>query len=95
MFDADNEMNRVIAHFICRDFWLEIECPESAVTASPDVQFWIQIKNTLARKIDNPQVRVAGAQHAVLRRMWKIATQPRCSYSTGRAMYLRNDCSLR
>jgi hypothetical protein len=88
-------MNRVIAHFICRDFWLEIKCPESAVTTSPDVQFWIQIKNTLARKIDNPQVRVAGAQNAVLRRMWKIATHPPALYSTGRAMYLRNDCSLR
>src|SRR5439155_2867912 len=67
---AYDEMDRVIAYLVCRDFWLEIECPKSAVTTSDRVKFWIQIENPLAGKIDN-------SHHAVLHGMWEIAAQSR------------------
>jgi hypothetical protein len=37
-----------------------------------------QDKNALARQIDNPQVRITGALHAILCRPGKITVQSRC-----------------
>lgn len=58
MLESHDEMLRVFPHFVGRDFRFEIKRPKRAVTASFRIQLWVQIKNALARKIDNPQVGV-------------------------------------
>jgi hypothetical protein len=54
-------MNGVIAHFVRRDLRFEVEGPKTAVPAANCIEFWIEIKDARARKIDNPKVRITGA----------------------------------
>jgi hypothetical protein len=56
MLETHNEVHCIAAHFVRRDFWLEIKCAEAAVTTASRVKFWVEIEDPLARKIDNPQV---------------------------------------
>src|SRR5439155_20422256 len=70
-------MDRIIPHFVRGNFWFEIECPKTAVTAADNIKLWIEVKNALTRHVNNAQVGVTGTQHATSGRMRKIAIQPR------------------
>jgi hypothetical protein len=72
---AGDEMNRVITHFVGRNFWLEIKRAKAAVAAADRIKFRIEVKNAFARKIDNPQIRITGMHDTPLCRPWKIAAQ--------------------
>ena len=78
VLEAGDEMNRIIAHFVGRNFWLEIKCAKAAVAAADRVKFRIEIKNAFARKIDNSQIGITGTHHAPLRRAREIAIQSCC-----------------
>lgn len=77
MLEANNEMNRVIAHFVGREFRFEIKCAERAISTSYRVKFRIETEDALARKIDNPQVGIARSLNLAVGRSWKIAAQAR------------------
>ena len=76
MLEAHDQMNGVIAHFVCRDFRFEIECSKTAISTANGIKFWIEIKDARGRKIDNPKVRVTGALSFVVGGTRKIAVQP-------------------
>jgi hypothetical protein len=56
MFESNNQMHGLIAHLVRVDFWFEIECAETAVTAPGNIKLWIEIEYPLARQIDNAQI---------------------------------------
>src|SRR5207245_9570121 len=56
VLEANDEMHRVIAHFVGRCFRLEIKRAETAVAAPRRIKFWVQIKYALALQIDYAQV---------------------------------------
>src|SRR5947199_1460784 len=70
-------MHSVIAYLIRIDFWFEIECAETAVTAPGDVKLWIEVKNALARKIDNAQIGITGSLNMTFGSAREIAIQSR------------------
>src|SRR5947207_13139147 len=70
-------MNGVIANLVRRDFRFEIEGAKTAVATAKSIKFWIQIKDTRGRKIDNQKVRITGALNFVTGSPRKIAAQPR------------------
>src|SRR5438552_323161 len=69
-------MNGVIANLVRRDFRFEIEGAKTAVATAKGIKFWIEIKDTRGRKIDNPKVRITGALNFAPGSPRKIATQP-------------------
>src|SRR2546430_4165310 len=69
-------MNGVIANLVRRDFRFEIEGAKTAVATSKGIKFWVEIKDTRGRKIDNPKVRITGALNFVPGSRRKIAAQP-------------------
>jgi hypothetical protein len=77
VLEADNEMTRVVAHFVDREFRFEMKCAERAITTSHRVKFRIDIEDALAGKIDNPQVGIARSLNLAVGRSWKIAAQAR------------------
>jgi hypothetical protein len=80
MLEPDHEMDRIVAHLVRRYFRFEIKAPETAAATPGDIQFWIQIENTLARAIDNSQIRITRSLHFIGGRVRKITAQ------TGRAI---------
>src|SRR5438046_7087383 len=69
-------MNGVIANLVRRDFRFEIEGAKTAVATAKGIKFWIEIKDTRGRKIDNPKVRITGALNFIPGSLRKIAAQP-------------------
>src|SRR3954467_5019621 len=74
---TEDEMNRVIAHFVGRDFRFEIESAEAALATANRVQLWIEVVNALSRSVDQAQVRVTRALDPSLSGLRKIASQAR------------------
>jgi hypothetical protein len=70
---ADDQMNGVIANLVRRDFRFEIKGAKTAVATGKGIKFWIEIKYTRGRKIDNPKVRITGALNFVPSSPRKIA----------------------
>ena len=59
MLKSNDEMHRVIAHFIGRLLRLEIKCAETAVAVSGDRKLRVQIEHALALQIDDAQIRIS------------------------------------
>ena len=76
VLEAGDQMNGVIANLVRRDFRFEIEGAKTAVATAKGIKFWIEIKDTRGRKIDNPKVRITGALNFVPGSPRKIAAQP-------------------
>ena len=66
VFEPNDQVHSVIAHFIRSHFWFEIECAEAPVTTPGKIKLWIEIEHPLARYIDNAQIGIAGttAKHS-------------------------------
>ena len=77
VFESNNQMHSVIAYLIRIHFWFEIECAETALTAPGDVKLWIEIKNALARNIDNAQIGITGSLNVTFGSAREVATQSR------------------
>ena len=77
VLEADNEMDRVVAHFVGRELRFEIKCAERVISTSYRVKFRIEIEDALARKVDDPQVGIARTLNLAVGRSWKIAAQAR------------------
>src|ERR1041385_9481013 len=73
MFKTGDEMHGIVAHLVRRHFGFEIKRAEIAVAAPGGDEFGVQIKDALARKIDNAQVGVTGALHFAFGGWRKIA----------------------
>jgi hypothetical protein len=52
MLKADDEVHRVLAHFVGRDLRLEIESTKRTVPAPCGIKFWIEIINAMRFLID-------------------------------------------
>src|SRR6266480_2582940 len=76
MLEAGDQMNGVIANLVRRDFRFEIEGAKTAISTAKGIKFWVEIKDTRGRKIDNPKVRITGALNFVPGSRRKIAAQP-------------------
>src|SRR6266536_1494495 len=59
MLKADDEVRRVLPHFISRDLRLEIESAKGTVPAPYGITFWIEIINAMRFLIDQLQVGVS------------------------------------
>jgi hypothetical protein len=56
--ESNNEMHRVVAHFIRRLLGLEIKRAETAVAASGGVKLWVQIEHAFALQVSDAQIRI-------------------------------------
>ena len=95
MLKADDEVHRVLPHFISRDLRLEIESAKGTVPAPYGIKFWIEIINAMRFLIDQLQVGVSRTLETTFACFRKIGDEPRGSYSTVLASNLQRDCSLR
>src|SRR4029453_365042 len=76
VLEVDDQMNGVIANLVRRDFRFEIKSAETAVATAKGIKFWIEIKYTRGRKIENRKVRITGAQNFIPGGPRKIPAQP-------------------
>ena len=58
MLEADDQMHRIVGHFVGRDLWLEVKRAETALAAAGGIELWVEVKNALARCLDDSQIRV-------------------------------------
>src|SRR5256885_5967660 len=75
MLEADQEVDRVVAHLVGRDLRLEIERAETAVAAAGCVQLRIEVEDAVSRRFDEPQVGIPGALDVAFCSARKIATE--------------------
>src|SRR5882724_2697690 len=76
MLKADNEVHRVLAHFIGRDLRFEIESAKRTVPAPYGIKFWIEIINAMRFLIDQLQVGVTGTLETTFARFREITGEP-------------------
>src|SRR5438105_3702582 len=58
VLESNDEMHRVVAHFIRALPWLEIKGAETTVAAPRGIKFWVQIEHAFALRVDDAQVRI-------------------------------------
>src|SRR5437762_3953016 len=79
MLKADNEMHRILSHFISCDLGLEIKSAERTLPAPYCVEFWIEIVNTVRLLLDQLQIGITGTLSSTGRGFRKITTKARRS----------------
>jgi hypothetical protein len=52
VLEANQQMNGVIAQFISRDLWFEVEGPETTVTTASSIEFRIEIEDPVRSGLD-------------------------------------------
>ena len=49
MFEAEQEMDGIVADFIGRDFRFEVKGAEATVAAAGGIEFWVEVEHALGR----------------------------------------------
>ena len=84
MLKADDEVHRVLAHFIGRDLRFEIESAKRTVPAPYGIKFWIEIINAMRFLIDQLQVGVTGTLETTLTCFRKMQVSPGVLFNSSR-----------
>src|SRR5437868_5801171 len=77
VFEADQQMDSIVADFVGGDLRFEIKRAKAAVAAAGGVKFWVEIKNAVGGRLHEPQIGITGALYALVGGVWKVATKSR------------------